>query len=123
MRWTEQQLAEHVAGKGKPVRPAPVKPSKYHSVITEVDSIRFQSKREARYYRELQARVHLGEVKYFLPQVPFRLQGGIKYVVDFMEVWSDGSIHFVDVKGFKTQTYKIKKRLVEASYPIKIEEV
>jgi len=122
MRWTEQQLAEHEAGKRKAAWPAPVKPTKYHAVLEECDGIKFQSKREAKYYRELQVRVHLGEVKYFLPQVPFRLQGGIKYVVDFMEVWSDGSIHFVDVKGFKTQTYKIKKRLVEASYPVKIEE-
>jgi hypothetical protein len=98
------------------------KPSKYHAVLTEVDNIKFQSKKEAKYYRELLCRVHAGEVKYFLRQVPFRLKGGVKYVVDFMEVWVDGSIHFVDVKGCKTEMYRVKKRLTEAEYPVRIEE-
>ena len=122
MRWTEQRLAEHVAGKGKPVLPAPAKPSKYHAIIEECDGIKFQSKKEARYYRELKARVFAGEVRYFLRQVPFDIFG-VKYRVDFMEVWTDGSIHFIDVKGFRTETYRIKRKMVEACYPIKIEEV
>jgi len=70
----------------------------------------------------LQARVFAGEVKYFLRQVPFDLVGGVKYRVDFMEVWADGSIHWIDVKGFKTQTYRMKRRMVEASYPVRIIE-
>ena len=122
MRWTEQRLAEHVAGKGKPVLPAPAKPSKYHAIIEECDGIKFQSKKEARYYRELKARVFAGEVRYFLRQVPFDIFG-VKYRVDFMEVWTDGSIHFIDVKGFRTETYRIKRKMVETCYPIKIEEV
>jgi hypothetical protein len=99
------------------------KESKYHAIATEADGIRFQSKKEAKYFRELQARVHLGEVAYFLRQVPFWLKGGVTYRVDFMEVLKEGSIRYVDVKGFKTQTYKIKRRIVEASYPVKIIEV
>jgi len=122
MRWTEQRLAEHVAGKGKPVLPALAKPSKYHAIIEECDGIKFQSKKEARYYRELKARVFAGEVRYFLRQVPFDIFG-VKYRVDFMEVWTDGSIHFIDVKGFRTETYRIKRKMVETCYPIKIEEV
>ena len=103
------------------IREAP-KPSKYHAIMEECQGIKFQSKKEARYFRELQARVHLGAVKFFLRQVPFHLQGGVKYVVDFAEFWDDGSVHFVDVKGHKTEMYKVKKRLVEASYPVRIEE-
>lgn len=98
------------------------KPSKYHNIITECDNIKFQSKKEAAYYRELCCRVHSGEVLYFLRQTVFHLAGGVKYLVDFAEFWADGTVHFVDVKGHKTAMYKVKKRLVEAEYPIKIEE-
>jgi len=103
-------------------RPPP-KPSKYHAIMEECQGIKFQSKKEARYFRELQARVSMGEVRYFLRQVPFDLLGGVKYRVDFMEVRADGSIHWIDIKGFRTQTYRMKRRMVEAAYPVKIEEV
>jgi len=122
MKWTEAELAQHLQRKGVPEE-KPKKPSKYHAVLEECDGIRFQSKKEARYYRELKTRVFAGEVAYFLLQVPFRLAGGVKYRVDFMEVWTDGSIHWIDVKGFRTPTYKMKRRMVEVCYPVKIEEV
>jgi len=123
MRITEEDFAKMMMQKGKPSSPQPPKPTKFHSVMEECDNVKFQSKKEARYYRELKARVFAKEVAYFLRQVPFDLVGGIRYRVDFMEVWTDGSIHWIDVKGFKTQTYKMKRRMVEASYPIKIIEV
>ena len=118
MRLTEQEYAIMMRQQS----PQPPKPSKYGSVMEECQGIKFQSKREAKYFRELQARQYAGEVSYFLRQVPFFLVGGVRYRVDFMEVWKDGSIHWVDVKGFRTQTYKMKRRMVEASYPIKIVE-
>jgi len=62
-------------------------------------------------------------VRYFLRQVPFHLKGGVTYRVDFMEILNDGTIRYVDTKGFRTQVYKIKRRLVEAEYPVQIEEV
>lgn len=124
MRLTEHQYATMMLQKGKPpTDPQPAKPSKYRAVLTECDGIKFQSKKEAAYYRELLCRVHAGEVKYFLRQVPFDLIGGTKYRVDFMEVLADGKIRWVDVKGFRTPIYKMKCRIVEASYPVKIEEV
>jgi len=121
MKWTEAEYAHHLQRKGY-LEEKPKKPSKYHAIMEECDGIKFQSKKEARYYRELKARVFAGEVAYFLPQVPFVLDGGVKYRVDFMEVWTDGSIHWIDVKGFRTETYRIKRKMVEAIYPIKIEE-
>lgn len=122
MRMTDKEFAEMMLQRGKRVENPDPKPSKYKSIMEECDNIKFQSKREAKYYRELKARVYAGEVKYFLRQVPFDLVGNVKYRIDFMEVWTDGSIHWVDVKGFRTQTYKMKRRMVEASYPIKIIE-
>jgi len=111
---------------GKPAdnlfSPPPVSNNKFHAIMTEVDGMKFQSKKESRYYLELKARVHLGEVKYFLRQIPILLPGGVKYVVDFVEFLTDGSVRYVDVKGCRTDVYKVKKKLVEATYPIKIIE-
>lgn len=58
----------------------------------------------------------------FLRQVPLHI-GVVRYVVDFVRFDADGTVHFVDVKGHKTDMYKMKKRMVEAEYPITIEEV
>ncbi len=71
----------------------------------------------------LKLRVKTKEVLFFLRQIPLHLAGGVKYVVDFLEFHSDGTVHFVDVKGLKTPMYVLKKKQVEELYPIQIEEV
>ena len=55
-------------------------------------------------------------------QIPIYLPGGVKYIVDFVEFMADENVNFVDVKGYRTPQYKIKKKLVEALYPFKIIE-
>lgn len=96
---------------------------KYHAKRTEYDGRNYDSKAEARYARMLNMRVKAGEVLFYLWQVPFHLPGGTKYVVDFQEFHADGTVHFIDVKGVETEAFKIKKREVEALYPLKIEVV
>ena len=96
---------------------------KYKAKPTVRDGIRFDSKKEAKYYDELKIRVAAGEVLFFLRQVPFHLPDGVKMVIDFLEFRTDGTVHVVDVKGYKTDVYKIKKRMVEALYPEDVEEV
>lgn len=95
---------------------------KFYAKRTESDGIKFPSKKEARYYEELKLRVRAGEVVFFLMQVPFLLPGGVKYRVDFAEFWTDGTVHFVDVKGMRLRSYIDKKKQVEALYPVTIEE-
>lgn len=97
--------------------------SKYGNHPTSVDGFRFDSKREANHYRQLKLRVAAGEVLFFLRQVPFHLPGNTRYVVDFLEFHSDGSVHVVDAKGKETQTFRLKKRQVEQLYPVRIELV
>ncbi len=121
MKFTEREVAEMFLKRGEPVQAPPPKPSKMHNIFETCDGIKFQSKREAKYYRELLCRVHAGEVKYFLRQVPFDLFG-VKYRVDFMEVLKDGSIRYVDVKGFRTSGYINKRKQVMNLYPVRIEE-
>ena len=44
-------------------------------------------------------------------------------MIDFVEFWANGDVRFMDTKGFKTESYKAKKRMVEYLYsPIQIEE-
>jgi len=96
---------------------------KYHAVPTECDGIKFSSKKEAAYYCTLRAMKNNGNVLFFLRQVPFHLPGGVRFVIDFVEFWADGDIRFVDTKGFKTESYRAKKRMVEELYkPVVIEE-
>lgn len=94
---------------------------KFSAERTELDGIKFQSKKEANYYAQLLVRQRIGEVVFFLRQVPFHLPGGTKYVVDFQEFMADGTIRFVDVKGFKTKEFIRAKKQVEAIYPVQIE--
>lgn len=96
---------------------------KFNAVRTEVDGVKFASKKEAKYYQDLLLAQRSGDLLFFLRQAPFHLPGGVRYVIDFMEFWRNGDVRFVDVKGFKTATYKAKRKMVEASYPIKILEV
>ena len=96
---------------------------KFGAKPTVIDEKRFASQKEARYYQALKQRQATGEILFFLMQVPFCLAGGVKYRLDFLEFHSDGSVHCIDVKGFRTQTYILKKKQVEDLYPVTIEEV
>lgn len=96
------------------------KPSKYHAVITECDGIKFQSKKEAEIYRQLCCWVHAGEIKFFLMQVPFRLAGGYKHLLDFLIMRTDGSVEYLEVKGRDLPMGKMKRKMVEAEYKINI---
>ena len=95
---------------------------KFGAKITELDGIKFSSKKEAGVYSQLDLRKKAGDVLFFLRQVPFHLPGGVRYVVDFVTFDKDGSVHFIDAKGVKTESYRAKKRMVEALFPIEIEE-
>jgi len=90
--------------------------SKYRAIPTEVDGIRFASKAEANRYCELKLLKHAGEIKAFTLQPSFRLPGGVIYRADFLVIGQNG-YWIEDVKGFETQAFKIKKRLMAELYP------
>ena len=96
---------------------------KFNATKTEFDGIKFDSKKEAKYYYELKMRKMAGEIIFFLRQVPFHLPGGVTYRVDFQEFHADGTVKFVDVKGMKTKDFIMKKKMVEDLYPVEIETV
>lgn len=61
-------------------------------------------------------------VKDFAMQVPFELQPAfkyksktirvIKYIADFVIEYTDGRTEVVDVKGFRTKDYLLKKKML-----------
>lgn len=93
------------------------------AIPTQLDGIKFASKKEAKRYRELRLLEKTGEVVFFLRQVPFHLSGNVKYICDFMVFWKNEIVTFEDVKGIKTPMYILKKKQVEALYPIRIVEI
>jgi dissimilatory sulfite reductase (desulfoviridin) alpha/beta subunit len=94
---------------------------KFQAKPSDEDGIRFASKKERAYYRVLKFRQKIGEVLFFLRQAPFHLPGNVRHVIDFIEFWANGTVHFVEIKGFDTPMGKLKRKQVEAIYPITIE--
>ena len=108
-------------GWNKPAPGAKKVKHKFSAIAVEHDGIRFDSLKEGRYYLDLKLRQQSGEVLFFLRQVPLHLPGGTVMRIDFQEFHTDGTVHFIDVKGYPTESFKIKKREVEAIYPVTIE--
>ena len=96
---------------------------KFNAKGCESDNIKFSSKAERAYYHHLKTLQKNGDILFFLMQVPFRLPGNTKYIVDYQVFYADGTVAFVDVKGVSTPMFKMKKKQVEDIYPIEIEVV
>jgi hypothetical protein len=80
----------------------------------------FASTLEHKYKKHLDMLIKTGDVVFYLQQIPLRLTGNVKYVVDFLVFYSDGSILFEEVKGIMTDVAKIKIKQAEELYPINI---
>jgi hypothetical protein len=117
MRWT--QAAVDALQKRKPL---PVTPSKYRNKPTEVGDRRFASMKEANYYISLKLMQACGQIRGFACQVSVPLPSGKRrMVIDFLIVNTDGTVRWVDVKGYATDTWLTKKDELEHSLGITIE--
>lgn len=107
------------------------KPTFYDADLRE--TLTFDSNKELEYYLLLKDRQKRGEIKDLERQVSLEIQPGftmpsgekiraITYKADFRYHDLDGIEHIVDVKGYKTEVYKLKKKLL-AYKGIYIEEV
>lgn len=96
---------------------------KYNNKKVEFNGIKFDSKKELKFYLQLLERQEQGEVENIRLQVPFTLQPGFKfngksiraitYKADFVyDDLTDGKTHIVDTKGYRTEVYKIKKKIM-----------
>lgn len=86
--------------------------NKYGNKKTIVDGINFDSKAEARYYTELKLREQAGEIEIIEIQPKVYLTDArILYKPDFLIRETQGPKVWIDVKGFETPVFKIKKKL------------
>lgn len=108
--------------------------SKYHSKKVIIDGITFDSLKEGNYYTKLKLLQKSGVIKdlelqkEYLLQEKFKINGKtrreITYKADFTYITTENNkIHVVDTKGFRTEVYKIKKKMFEYKYGIELEEV
>lgn len=99
------------------------KKSKYGAKKVEIDGIKFDSQKEADYYNELKLRLASKDIKGFCRQPEFVLAPSLRYKADFIVFNNNGTTEIIDVKGFKTQVYKDKKKVFEDKFNLKIKEV
>lgn len=100
--------------------------SKYKARKVMVDGIEFDSQLESHYYLHLKDKWEKGEIEHFQLQPRYILQDSFKkngktfrkieYVADFEVYHLDGEVEVVDVKGFETPDFKIKRKMFEKVY-------
>lgn len=92
-----------------------------------MDGYRFDSLREAAHYQELKLLLRAGEISGLgvHPQYPIVIndQRICTVELDFFYTDKDGAEHVVDVKGLDTPVSRLKRKMVEAVYGIKVEVV
>lgn len=118
--------------------------SKYGNKKVVQDGITFDSKKEAKRYRELLLLEQAGEIADIQRQVKFVLipaqrepdtegpRGGkrkgktiereVTYIADFV-YWKNGALVVEDTKGFRTTEYVIKRKLMLWVHGIHIVEI
>lgn len=122
---------------------------KYGNTKIMVDGIQFDSKREAARYRELKLLERAGVISFLQRQTKFQLipdqhapsnavytkgprkgqrkpgkllEKECSYIADFCYI-QNGETVVEDSKGYRTEVYRIKKKLMLERYGIQIKEV
>jgi len=143
IRWTQEELdAYH--GRRRPARPAPAAPEKaepprekYRRQKTEQDGIKFDSKKEARRWAQLEQLQAGGVITELRRQVPFvlapavrlageaRMKPALRYFAD--ATYMQGGVLVVeDTKSEATrklEAFRIKKHLMKTVLGIDIKEI
>lgn len=97
--------------------------NKYHNKKVEYKGLVFDSVKERNYYMYLEGLLEAGEITDLQLQVKYELQPRFKaknghiirpitYIADFVYKDKDGKEVIVDVKGFRTDVYKLKKKIM-----------
>lgn len=103
--------------------------NKYKNKKIQIDNIKFDSKKEAERYIELKLLEKAGKISGVKTQYPFILQEKyiradgkkireIKYIADFVYYDENNNLIVEDTKGYETEVFKIKRKLLEYKYNI-----
>ena len=112
---------------------------KYRNKKTELDGLKFASRKEAQRYAELKLLQRAGEIRKLETQVPFLLiptqtdengeviERALKYVADFVYNDKNGKLVVEDVKGYRGgeayTVFTIKRKLMLKVHKIRVREV
>jgi hypothetical protein len=102
--------------------------NKYGAKKIEIDGHVFPSKREAEYYLAYKDMLEQGEIvglelqPCFTLIPPFTNWAGKKvrpchYTADFKLTYPDGRQKIIEVKGFRTRDYVLRRKMFEYKYP------
>lgn len=111
------------------IQALPAKANKYGAVRTTIHGETFHSKREALHWLVLLQRERAGEIANIKRQVRYEIivagEHICDYVADFTytEIRPGSGFVVVDVKGYETPEYKIKRALFRAVFGFDITEV
>lgn len=101
--------------------------NKYKAKSKEIDGHTFPSLKEADYYLQYKAMLAKGEITDLQLQPQYellpsfrdnqgRLERAITYKPDFLLTYPDGRLVAVEVKGFKTRDYILRRKLFKHRY-------
>jgi hypothetical protein len=124
VRLTEEQYAALQSRRRSAVAPErEAKKSKFKNKRCQsADGEWFDSQLECRYYEKLLLRWKAADILWFVRQVTFKLEGGVKYRADFLVVTAAG-VDVVDTTGVMTQAKANKLKQVKARYGIEVQIV
>ena len=107
---------------------------KFGNRKTELDGKVFDSRKEARRFAELRLMERAGEISGLQTQVPFVLipaqrdekgrviERAVSYVADFVYNDKAGKLVVEDAKGYRTEVYKLKRKMMLKVHGIRILE-
>lgn len=94
--------------------------NKYSATSTQYEGITYHSKLEAGYAESLDMRVMAKDIKSWERQVKLDLKVNgthiTNYYIDFVVTHNDGKKEFVEVKGFETDVWRMKWKILEATF-------
>lgn len=92
--------------------------NKYNNTPQLYNGNRYDSKKEASYAKELDLRKKAKDIKDWDRQIKceLRVNGYLiaNYYLDFRIFHNDGSIEWVEIKGFETEVWRLKRKMFEA---------
>lgn len=90
--------------------------SKYKNVKQEYNGIKYDSKLEAKAAQDLDWKLKAGLIKEWRRQIKIDLKVNdvhiTNYYIDFIYVDQNGTVVYLEVKGFETEVWRIKWKLL-----------
>ena len=128
-RWTEEQLADYLSGKGAPGIPNKPDVSAPPFKLPNNPAGRYalgrlpvgkMNKTEAAYAEHLELQKHAGEVLWYkFEGIKLRLADNTFLTIDFAVLPKDGVLEMREVKGYWEEDSRAKTKIAAAMYPFR----